>query len=394
VDQAGNQCEWDADVAAIVSKNQALVGVYGSPCRPAKASGDPWMEMYATEDYSNNITLGERGIIIDMHLSTKEGSFVLDAVDCVRAARDGNPQEGWTVNSGSWNASNFIFAENNDQSWTWRVTDPGSGILTIVTCIAMEIQGQDGNPRLDISNIVDPKVGRSAPSDGFCVTGVIDTQQATSLNVQLNSYCEDMSDARYAQILVDPSANSVDDDISVRRWCDLAVMKPSEKPQCFQKIFGAGTINTGAWNQLLCEVNNIGASSTSAVSSCVRSIESMGLESYVQLHGPGYSLATQSDVRCGLSEDDYGLQLDEDSCQMGVFVEYEESPNVWVQELFIPADYEPCNGKLSITAATHPNLFLHPIRLRQCELSAQCTIENKCQPVAGFEGTLMFTGCP
>jgi len=353
--------------------------------------------MYSVGTYSNNISLGERGVIIDEYLDTAEGSFILNAIECVNAAKTSDPYTAWTVSSGVLDQDNFVFSEINSQSWAWRVTDPGTGVVTMVTCIEKEIQGQPGNPRLDITNIVDPQVGREDPGDGYCVTGVIDTMQATPLNVQLNAMCEDKSDARYAQILVDVAANDIDAGISVRKWCDLAIALESNKPGCFQNIFGTGMINTQAWNEALCEVNNAGSSAAqTAISECINSIESMGLENYVNIHGPGYlqEFQSENDGRCGLSERDYGLQTEEDSCQMGVYVEYESFPNVWEQEFFIPSDFPPCDGKLIIDPVSHPNLFLYPIRLRQCELSDQCTIENSCQSIAGFEGSLQFSGCP
>jgi len=79
------------------------------------------------------------------------------------------------------------------------------------------------------------------------------------------------------------------------------------------------------------------------------------------------------------------------TCQQGIVIQVETTPNVWTTIKAIPSESKLCSNTLVFSSSdpTVSMLFTSPIRVMQCSLDADC-LQDSCLPQVGFAAQFTF----
>lgn len=406
VDHLGNQCQW---LKGTDSWSNFLES--GSPCQPNfELSGYPTMQMYKRGDFELNLTLGERGIIREIVVTSGAGDlYTMTADDCFeydpRTHTTANTKKAWTTSKSNI-PSTWSVSTPNDVEITWRIADSTAGVVIDATCTHATNASSN---RFDIDSLY--LVGEETDDEsGYCSTGVIDRglasvklsgdddykfqQKCLAVNLpELLTTCK-------AVVGLECTPHSLN--TYIKYWCDNASLDDTDvdgdSDLCYTNLATKGSTADRAelWVKYLCQLNHV-----NDVDSCMSLVSQFGWVEFLNKYSNGLSDTTatgsSATTTCVSNVSSYSvLEGDDATCALGIFVEYELTTDNWVQAFFIPQNQPPCNDELVINGAEQANLFLYPIRFRQCSLAESCLQDTGCAPTAGFDVQLTFssTVCP
>ena len=409
-DHAGRTCQWVKNTPGYES-----FAVSGSPCQPNYAlSGYPTMLMYAADGFALELTLGERGVILATKVSmmgddARATAFTLNAGDCFQyepnAVGEASAGGAWVSASGQRGAPAGWVTTQQEGSVEvqWSVSDPISGVFVSLTCTKAFTAVNNGFPRINVNSVVETNPMRSGL--GFCASGAIEGKSGTPAQQQqymdTHDYCSKMNQPALMQscaAILNTQCSRTNIDARAAYWCDYAVLSRSQSAptpaQCLALLGPAGGSNearVAAWVRLLCEINQL------ALDQCEAELQQFGWTDFLSKYSNGISGLQQSGgvPLCGTSAADYAAEGGK--CEPGVRLEYMDARSgAWATALFVPNSKPPCGGVLALDGAQNPELFLNPIRVAQCGLSASCLATNGCLPSPGFETAFQFftEDCP
>mmetsp|Transcript_20766 Transcript_20766/g.36339 ORF Transcript_20766/g.36339 Transcript_20766/m.36339 type:complete len:1158 (-) Transcript_20766:380-3853(-) len=407
-DHLGNRCKW-------IKKDPLYEGwdEDGSPCQVDwEKSGHPTMTMYQRGLFASNLTLGERGVIVNLTISTGDtgAEYVLNAARCFEYDPRSNPDtyaEAWYSPTGDAIPSTWSVSIPNEVEIKWRVLDNQTNTIVEVLCT----NPPDTNrTRLDVKKLYSLDDETDDDEYGFCVTNTIDRGLATT---KYNSYSDGgQADYEFQQkclvktlptilatckIIMGAQCNPYSLDSYVTEWCENADLTYTDLQgdvnECIDMLVTSGTdsVRGARWTRYLCQLNRV-----DDVDECVALVSQFGWASFLETNSNGLNDDSTSSS-CASNVTLYSkLEGDDATCALGIFVDYQLTNGTWVQAFFIPSDLPPCDAELSVDGSQYPELFMYPIRFRQCTLSASCLEETGCAPTVGFDVSLNFDSsvCP
>jgi len=399
LDHAGNVCKWNQTVADALTK-RADIGAIGSPCTADfETSGDAWMTMYSADEFMARISMGERGVIETLEVTTDKGMYTLVADICWDKT---DPADAFVVKAGSSDINDALELSLEEgpgmDERTFEIVDVTSKMFIRAVCIRrVSSTGEYTSYRLNINNLVEPDVLRQG--DGFC-TGApakIDTGKSTTDNTdKIYEKCQQgLQDIHLlCKELWIPSCTMEQVSDGISSWCASANVYPDDPDRVQRCINYIGT-NARRWEELYCvAISSLRADSVSKsqwVDMCTTRLQTEFYRDAIAAYGTLGTVSSHGITLCGDSASDYAARTAYDACTPGIAVEYQNSNGVWVESFFIPATLPPCNGELKITTGDHFELFTRPIRFTQCEVdTAQCPIDIACLPSWGFEVAMSF----
>jgi len=413
LDHEGRTCFFNQTKADLIGNTYSNIGAIGSPCEINFLSSKAVMNLYTVttgDQYELNVTLGERAVIDDVKIVTSSGTFVLDAERCF-----GDPMLAW--DGDVFSAFEMIEFDTEDQLANprgaergWKLTDPETGIFVGLTCIKMI--ALDGPPesegivgyRINVNSIIESDDMRGLNGTGYCPTGIIDFQKGTVTDTSDGSVFDECTWQRWPQALtlckalLNPGCTIRQVPKKVKKWCKTAnVMNDEANPAdaCKDTILaGANLEEIGAnWAVQYCMAISNNRPDTHSLDQwmiqCLGEINenTFGIDAQIQMFGRG----ERNSANTCQENPMYGLQ--DDVCERGIFVEYEQSEGVWVEAFFVPYTQLPCDGIVKVSASDFEELFTNPIRFRQCQQVAGngCALDATCLPAQGYSIEYKFS---
>jgi len=390
----GHQCKWLKRSDEWVSFEES-----GSPCQPDFArEGYPTMNMYSVGDsFSLQLVLGERGVIKQVDLKTSDGTFALNAATCFEY----DPREGkdaldaWTGDAvpSSWTAT----TPNELEIWH-GIDDRALGLHVDIVCTKNFVPSNfngTARPRLNVHRLIDAEDSRDGES-GFCSDDII-LDKTGSHTERTSSIQQDCLDENIpglletCKALMSSQCTYYQLDNRITEWCakaDLARSLMVNEDSCVVSLTkGTQAERNIKWTEAVCMINRLN------VVSCKQDISQFGWDTFLATRSDGMIDDGNAIQSCTSDASLYGV--DTSTCTQGVAVEYLQDEE-WKQSFFIPNSMPPCNNEIVVNAVNHPELFLHPIRISQCDQSSICTLANECEANGGFSTSFLFssTDCP
>ncbi|GBG24119.1 Hypothetical Protein FCC1311_003372 [Hondaea fermentalgiana] len=404
VDHLGNACQWLKD-----DESWESFDLSGSPCQPDFAlSGYPTMTMYSKGDFLVNLTLGERGIIRELTVADGSGeTYALGAASCFQY--DPRTVSGFNQISKAWTASSgsiprtWTVSTPNDVEILWRVVDDDTGIVIEAACT--QAPGSS-TQRIDVQRLyaVSSSDLSTDEETGFCVSGTIDRGLASikysgtdDFAFQQKCLAKSLPELlSTCKAIIGLECTPYSLNSYIRYWCENADIANTDLDgdvdACYQNLVTSGSSEERAskWVMYLCQLNHV-----DDVESCMTLVSQFGWTEFLSKYSNGIISSEDTDGgtdSCAADASSYTTLTGDDAlCALGVFVEYEVDDGDWEQAFFIPSTLPPCQSTLVVNGADYPELFLYPIRFRQCSLDASCLRETGCAPSAGFSVQLEFS---
>lgn len=421
-DSNGNACVWLDETRRLrsatnqgrnlVSTSSWSVTLQGSPCQPDFTLDDaPTMTMYKADGFKLDLTMGERGVITSVIITTSQAIFTLEAERCDDLRSSADPLDAWIVSNedGIDIANTWTRSMTNEIDTTWFVYDPDTGIrMTLVCTKSYEQVGrviQTGPPRINVNELLEPDADRTTRSNlgGFCETGVIAEKKGTTGNTDtLHEYCSSKAneDLSAAKVFCGGGVTQAGVDACKVKWCNKAYGYASST-KCLSYI------KETSWPVAYCHAAALYLSSTypdqyeadRVQRSCQDTIQEFSWTQAVNEYGTGAagsvgsaptppptSPVYSSPEQCAESLEIY-LNIEIDECTDKIAVQY-ELDGTWLTAFEIPTALPPCDGTLLTTFEKVPELFMHPIRFYQCERPAYCS--QSCSPVSGADLSVRY----
>mmetsp|Transcript_19387 Transcript_19387/g.34540 ORF Transcript_19387/g.34540 Transcript_19387/m.34540 type:complete len:1141 (+) Transcript_19387:140-3562(+) len=394
-DHMKNQCVWLKDTDEWNDFND------GSPCQPDFAkSGYAPMNMYKADDFSLDLELGERGVIVSAQITSDDGIFKLEADRCFEYdPRDDskNPRKAWEKIQGKM-PSDWSYTTDNAVEIKWFTKDPTTGIFVTIVCTRSFANNEPGAARLNIESVTET-VPERAGASGFCATGSIEktgSARKRRKEYKNHQFCASKNIPGLlvaCKALIDEGCNLWNVDSHLTNWCNSADLSHTryggDSSSCVDSLMSlkGNKKRSALLTEVVCEANELESFE------CVSEITQFGWETFLTAHSNGIidTSDTSSLNTCATSVSEYGTSDGE--CAQGIRVEYLDD-NEWKEAFFIPNNFPPCGEELLIAGDEFPELFTHKIRLAQCGLSSECLTENECKPTPGFTSSITFDSPP
>ncbi|GBG24121.1 Hypothetical Protein FCC1311_003392 [Hondaea fermentalgiana] len=410
-DHMGNRCQW-------LKNDPDYLGweASGSPCQVNwEKSGHPTMLMYESGLFSVTLTLGERGVIDSLSVTTGDtgDSFELDADACFEHDPRLTPDdtsaasEAWTSASGSAIPDAWTVSTPNSVEIMWKVVDDTTGTNMHIYCT----QPPDSErTRLDVKHLFTlTDESEAEDEDGFCVTSTIDRGLATTkyedatddYDFQQKCLVQTLPDLlATCKIIMGADCTPYNLDTYVTEWClaaditytDLA----GDRDECISMLVTTGSESDRGerWTRYLCQLNLV-----DDVNECMALVSQFGWAQFLVSNSNGLDQSEDSlTASCASSVAAYSKREGDSAvCAYGVFIDYlvsgtvDEDDAVWEQAFFIPYSLPPCNGQLLIDGTQYPELFSYPIRMSRCSQSIDCVADLECAPIPGFSVSFGFS---
>ncbi|GBG24120.1 Hypothetical Protein FCC1311_003382 [Hondaea fermentalgiana] len=414
-DHMGNRCQW-------VKKDPEYLGwdIDGSPCQVDwEKSGHPTMLMYQTGLFAVNLTLGERGVIDSVLITTGDAgdNYILDSDACFEHDPRLNPndyaaaKEAWTSESGNAIPDTWSVSTPNSVEIMWKVVDDATQSIVEIYCTQPP---GTSRTRLDIKRLYSlVNETDASDEDGFCVTNTIDRGLATTKFKNADDDYEFQQKCLVqtlpgtlatCKIIMGAECTPYSLDDYITEWCQNADITNTDLAgdvdECIRMLVKKGTEaeRSERWTRYICQLNRV-----DDVDECMALVSQFGWAQFLMDNSDGLVDSGNDSSSCASSVAAYSkLEGDNATCALGIFVEYLPSGDatdddaVWEQAFFIPADLVPCNNELAVSGSEYAELFAYPIRFRQCSLDASCLADSACAPTLGFDVSINFStdDCP
>eukprot|EP00514_Thraustochytrium_sp_LLF1b_P009412 CAMPEP_0184553728 /NCGR_PEP_ID=MMETSP0199_2-20130426/33053_1 /TAXON_ID=1112570 /ORGANISM="Thraustochytrium sp., Strain LLF1b" /LENGTH=1415 /DNA_ID=CAMNT_0026949571 /DNA_START=78 /DNA_END=4325 /DNA_ORIENTATION=- len=402
LDHMGNSCVWHEDVARKIGSKRAEIGAFGSPCvADFDVSGPAYMTMYQIPGFTSRISMGERGVIEELELTTGNGTFALIADKCFTHRNSWEVQDENLLSLTEALEIKTYAGPGKDEK-TLEIFEPVSQIFIRAVCIRQQSVTSPKviSYRLNINNLVETDATRARnEGEGYCAreNAVIDVGLATRANTDA-IYDECMTGLadthHFCKLVWTPSCTQAQVPEGIKEWCATANVYPNDANRVSTCIKYIGT-SSKRWMELYCDSINANRppSMNAAVwrQECMARLDTDGYAAVIDEFGTG-RFGSNTNVMCGADETAYAPRSGEQKCLHGLSVQYLSNKGQWKEALFIPVTLPPCGGKLELSAKKHYELFTRPIRIENCEVDpTECSVDMSCIPFYRFEMGLDFT---
>ncbi|GBG34657.1 Hypothetical Protein FCC1311_108792 [Hondaea fermentalgiana] len=413
-DHAGNRCKWlkgNDNYPWWVSNLED-----GSPCQADyEKSGQLELVLVEVGDFKLSTLIGERGVQTDVLVKMAGSSDVysMSSEDCFdndpRNVGTSSAASAWDMPTNASAPAEWSVETPNSIDVVWHVGDASVGIYADVVCTKASGASRT---RLDIENITDTQ---GLSGNGYCYTGVIKSGKQRGSNVG-NTQAHYDCLQRELPSLVSTCKALTSDSCSYQNvagwqqyWCETAELEFTEATgdtyadlvtSCLA-IIRNGTEDEQAahWDRLACQMNSGLPYGTdqqdSSVTECLDNLNEFGFYAWTQKYEGIIPHEWTVAETCVSSIEAFTDVPADDTCASGLLVEVNKGGS-WEGVLYFPPESPPCaDAIIEANGADFPDLFLYPIRLRQCGLSASCLVTEggtECRPVMSIDATLDFSG--
>lgn len=401
LDHTGRACNWTQTGSA----SNWNIGLQGSPCVPNNSPQPASMVMYETDGFKITLNMGERSVIKHVLIEDDANTYVLGADDCFTAAYSPTPTNPWRLTASvgqtppnmpaDWLPYKWAWGPLDGEDIMWNVDGLGSLVDMSIRCTRTVVlqngRRRFGPPRLNV-DIVEPLNWRDndqrPDASGFCPSGRITKQGSTANTDQITArnWCtNDVDLLDIARFLCGSGTTAPGVENCKANWCRLPNDNKPARPQS-QITQCMSDVNTLGWDVTYCAtmllpspVNAADCNNDPTCRTCVTDIRDFGWPAAIAKYSNGASGASECVTRDDLPPDLTGL------CTKGVRIEYFDSRlNQWIPYIAIPEGTCLQDGYITFTSSADEEMFLNPIRIRQCSEPKGSCLTNKCATEIGF----------
>jgi hypothetical protein len=369
-DYYGNNCVWKKSKKG----KKWNVGLLGSQC--TSNGPDPHLLMYSADDFSIDLTMGERAIITDVDTRLDGVDFHLNAEKCF------DEVDPWTP----FNPTTFQREVLSNKDVRWIVEDSLTGISVWILCTRNTIGTETGPARINVEDVIEPvdPNSRSNPT-GFCFDDVLDKglshDSVRTKKIHEEELCQgdyNSERVKIGKVLCGSGTSPQTIDECLDNWCNNIFV---DSDKCLQHIVDHGIRRT--W----CAANTLltgdAGQCVGLCKECYNELGDFGVKNGMLKWGNFLS----DQKRPCLTLNDLPETLEE--CQDGITIQYKELDE-WISYKSIPEGRTLCPD-VTFTSSLNPILFNKQLRLEQC--SGTCLI-NKCKPEQGFSAIFSYEKAP
>jgi len=384
LDNNGDTCAWQA------SSKPWDVALQGARCVFANKNKPPTMLMYAADNFSLALVLGERSVITTVAINdTGSGSgYILSAYNCMNPGGQNpwrpSPTATAPLPDPSWLPYTFQSGTEPAGDVIWTVATLPSRIDVVIRCtrtlqVTASGAAQYGEPRINVEQLAEPKNYKTSRANprGFCANGTIAKpgSHANTDYLEAQGLCQIQdSTLNIAKVLCSKATTSSGVASCQAQWCSSV---RTDLAQCLSDIATYG------WDRTFCAAKTVGGQQASACvptnldcTKCVNDIADFGwpsaVKDYANTRAAGSTCVTRAQLPKQLL-----------ACQGGVSVQYQTESGAWTTYLAVPSFATLCGGAIAFDSAKDPLMFLHVVRVQQCSLDASC-LPALCQRQPGF----------